>query len=340
MKLTHSSDPAQVADKVELVGQSDPKVLAEGGEIQLSLAPVRRLEPRTPEDLARAAEQVAPFVWLAKEEKYLPSDASLFVTHSELLFAYDSPCPAKSLVLHPNETDLAAGTYQAYGVKSSQDSPTDVPDPDPCVPDEDVVYKTNEGKPASLTTGQGFYLDLADDQRAGIGIKAPVYWQYVDNQDGTGEFVFWLFYAYNEFFNNHEADWERVAVRFDWTGGSGPSATGIVFWKHNEGPCFEAKDQLETLGGRLISYAAEGSHGSYPRADKFVIKKKIAEDNTSRGQLWETNKNLRPVENELWWGYRGLWGKAVGVPGFTGIAGPNPDRNSTVAKEAKSLKSC
>ena len=62
-----------------------------------------------------------------------------------------------------------------------------------------------------------FYLDPRTTARTSAGATARprrLYWQHYEKGDGaTSAFVYWLFYGYNDFVNNHEGDWERVAVR-------------------------------------------------------------------------------------------------------------------------------
>lgn len=278
------------------------------------------------DDLAAKAKKVAPVVWLAKEEEHLPADASVFVDESELRFD-SGRCGREVVSPDPTEVGLADGEYTAYAnVKKGTGQH------DTCVEDKTVQYATNGSD--KYQNGQGFYLDVNDDARHGVGPDAPSYWQYLgDKETGDGAFLYWLFYAYNDFANNHEADWERVAVKVDnWR------PVGMVFKRHNEPTCLVDSADMQTRDGRLVAYAAKGSHGSYSYGGTFDVNGFV--DTTSQGELWRTGAALKATKEQPWWGYRGMWGAVKDVPGFTGIAGPGPDREEAVTNDSLTTTLC
>ncbi|UVS79190.1 hypothetical protein [Actinokineospora sp. UTMC 2448] len=284
---------------------------------------------------SRLARELAPAVWLADGEVNLPMDASRFVAGADLWFDHGKLCKDdKPVATEVSESGLASGEYSHPAASTIQPHSED---PLPCTHDEDAtLYRTNSAERQVYGDGRGFYLDLDDDLRRGDGATAPVYWQHVGDPDGHGAFVYWLFYGYNDFINNHEGDWERVAVQVD-----GGHQTGMVFWRHNEPACHLPWNRLEFAGNRPVAYAAKGSHGSYPRAGAFPLATTAVADRTSAGTPWHTWESLRSVEEEPWWGYRGLWG-VIGPEslGASGIAGPNPDRRPTVEYDALTTLAC
>jgi hypothetical protein len=176
-------------------------------------------------------------------------DASHFVAGSELIFQgmCDKIVDRRRIESDVDERKLG-GHNGAYTTRVCGDAKSE----------PEVASESFTGTPES----RGFYLNLdnSDDLRRGDGPSAPVYWQYYDKGDGhTGAFVYWLFYGYNDFVNNHEGDWERVAVQV-----KDGEPDGLTFWKHEEGPCRVDWADIHKHDGHPVTYSATGSHGSYP----------------------------------------------------------------------------
>ena len=270
---------------------------------------------------AAEAARFAPMVWLAAGDENGPMDASRFVAGSDLLFrgvCGDRP-DVQRVASDVDERKLGGhdGAYTARECGSAESEP-------------EVASDSFTGSAES----PGFYLDLGDedDLRRGDGPSAPVYWQFYDKGDGhTTAFVYWLFYGYNDFVNNHEGDWERVAVQV-----KDGEPDGLTFWKHEEGPCRVAWDEVDERDGHPVTYAATGSHGSYPWEGSYDATAQGPDafqpvtDTTSQGTEWPTWEHARSVVEQPWWGYRGHWGDQKGVPGANGPRGPHPDRQEAV----------
>lgn len=278
-------------------------------------------EPSPKPGSAADAARFAPMVWLAEGDKNGPMDASHFVAGSELRF--QGTCvdvvDRQRIASDVDERKLG-GQNGVYTTRECSDARSE----------PEVASDSFTGAAES----RGFYLDLddSDDLRRGDGPSAPVYWQYFDKGDGhTGAFVYWLFYGYNDFINNHEGDWERVAVQV-----KDGDADGLTFWKHEEGPCRVAWDEIDKQDGHPVTYAATGSHGSYPEEGSYDATAQGPDvlqpvtDTTSPGTRWPTWEHARSVVAEPWWGYRGLWGDQAGPDGFRGPRGPYPDRQEAV----------
>lgn len=319
LTVTSTGLPGARKDKIDLVGVG---TIAQGARMLLDFPPPGPV-PTTVERLAEAAAELAPVVRLAAGEKNLPSDASTFITASGLWFDHKT-CPSDLVVAHPSEVGLAIGEYSHHPTRTG------------CGHDVGKVHTTNE----PVAGVGGFYLDPPDNEqwRGGQGPTAPVYWQYVDDRvDGGGNggaFVYWFFYAYNDFTaDHHEGDWERVAVRV-----VGLRPTGMAFFGHGNPSCYLPWDQLAFDGAHPVAYSAHGSHASYPVVGRFPVKM-IATDTTSGdGRAWPAAGRLRPLDQELWWGYQGAWGQ----PGATvsGPAGPNPGRTDQLRSGALTTDLC
>lgn len=269
-------------------------------------------DPTPTADRAVLAERFAPVIWLAGGDPYGPGDATKTAEKAELWFhqvcegAQDSPQVAAEVEAE------RLGSRAVYQAKPCGHTTASLP------ADQDV-----DAGPG----GKGFYLDLDDDSRRGDGADAPVYWQSYEDGDRTA-IVYWLFYPYNDFINNHEGDWERVAVQL-----RGNEPIGVTFWKHEEPTCLVPWDDLEKDATRPVTYAAAGSHGSYHRAGGFDAvpgPSQVVTDITSRGTRWDTRGKTRPITDEPWWGYRGKWGTQPGLPGTDGPRGPYPGRELPV----------
>jgi VPS62-like protein len=77
---------------------------------------------------------------------------------------------------------------------------------------------------------------------------------------------YWLLYLYNDFYDEHEADWEGVTVVLE---NSAP--IGAAYSQH-QGRKWIAWSALSTTGGHPIVYVARGSHAGYPKAGRYSIR--------------------------------------------------------------------
>lgn len=302
--------------RVTVAGLAALALLASGCDDEQ--LPTSTGEPSPKPGSAAEAARFAPMVWLADGDKNGPMDASHFVAESDLRFmgmCADTVDPQR-IASDVDERKLAGrnGVYTTRECGAAKSEP-------------EVASDSFTGSAES----PGFYLDLDDseDLRRGDGPSAPVYWQYYDKGDRhTGAFVYWLFYGYNDFINNHEGDWERVAVQV-----KDGEPDGLTFWKHEEGPCRVGWDDIGKQDGHPVTFAATGSHGSYPWEGIYDASGKApvdVTDTTSAGTRWPTWEHARSVVEQPWWGYRGLWGGQEGPDGFHGPRGPHPDRQEAV----------
>lgn len=267
------------------------------------------------------AEKFAPEVWLHKEEKNFPADADEFVRRSTLRFDHGAPCGDPRLVAErADPVKLGRGEHTHQSLRRNQRDCTK--DDDPVLFRSDLAAKDGNGK--------GFLLDLDDDARDGNKpvdgeVDAPVYWEYLPGKGpGVGAYVYWFFYAYNDFNNNHEADWERVAVQVD-----GERPVAVAFSKHKVPACQVTWERLDTEGDHPVTFSASGSHASYAFVGDFsrTDGHQVGTDRTGKHTRWPTWTDVRALRDQPWYGYRGLWGDLGIISHFSGVLGPYPKRD-------------
>ena len=97
--------------------------------------------------------------------------------------------------------------------------------------------------------------------------RPTVYWHVV-RQTSTGRVAieYWFLYLYNDFYDQHEADWEGVTVVLE-----NGTQLGATYSQH-QGRKWFAWSALSTTGGHPIVYVARGSHAEYPKAGGYSIR--------------------------------------------------------------------
>ncbi len=77
---------------------------------------------------------------------------------------------------------------------------------------------------------------------------------------------YWLFYLYNDFYDQHEADWEGVTVVLE-----NGAPLGASYSQH-QGRAWIAWSALSKTGLHPVVYVARGSHAEYPKAGHYSIR--------------------------------------------------------------------
>ncbi len=269
-------------------------------------------EPST-SDAAAQAERFAPLVWLAVGEENHPMAATDFIEHSTLRFDHGDLCDdTEPVAAEVDPKVLGDGGYRHQNYPAPAGTET------PRCDHEGPEYATTDDVP-SVRSSQGFFLDLDDARRPGdTTLRAPTYWERHEDESGRVAYVYWLFYGYNDYLNNHEGDWERIAVQV-----RDDEPVAVTFWKHEEPTCVVEWPDLDVVDDHPTVFAAIGAHGSYPTVGSFGHPGGI--DQTTAGKEWKTWSEVRAVDAEPWWGYRGMWGEA-GPQHFRGPRGPYPGR--------------
>jgi hypothetical protein len=110
-----------------------------------------------------------------------------------------------------------------------------------------------------------------DVQRRVLGSAAPtVYWhvlRYDDQEDIAVQY--WFLYLFNNFENQHEADWEQITIRLD-----GERKPIEAFYSSHESGQTELWQDTRKIGEHAIVYAAGGSHANYftPGSHSVILK--------------------------------------------------------------------
>lgn len=137
-------------------------------------------------------------------------------------------------------------------------------------------------------------------QKRILGNAAPtVYWhilQYDDSEDITVQY--WFLYLFNNFENQHEADWEQITVRLD-----GERKAIEAFYSSHESGQTELWQDTRKIGEHPIVYAAGGSHANYftsgthsviLKCRSFAGRKACVRGNTTRDRANGCGRVLAP----------------------------------------------
>jgi len=77
---------------------------------------------------------------------------------------------------------------------------------------------------------------------------------------------YWFLYLYNDFYDEHEADWEGVTVVLERG-----APLGALYSQH-QGRKWIAWSGLTKTAGHPVAYVAKGSHAEYPKAGRYSIR--------------------------------------------------------------------
>jgi hypothetical protein len=98
--------------------------------------------------------------------------------------------------------------------------------------------------------------------------RATVYFHVV-RQPATGRIAieYWFLYLYNDFYDQHEADWEGVTVFLH-----GTSPLGVSYSAHQGRRWSRWASQSAQNGTHPIVYVARGSHANYSARGRYDIR--------------------------------------------------------------------
>jgi hypothetical protein len=154
---------------------------------------------------------------------------------------------------------------------------------------------------------------------------------------------YWLFYAYNDWNNLHEGDWEMIQLVFD-TGSAAEAISRdpveIGYSQHEGAERADWDDEkLEVVDGtRPVVYPAAGSHANFYDEALFIGtsgEQGVGCDDT-RGPYLELRPAVRTIPSDPgaarkafpWITYEGRWGE-LQQAFFNGPTGPNLKRQWT-----------
>ena len=266
-------------------------------------------------------EALAPVVYLHPEERLFPVAPDAFVTLSDLKWNHDGGCPDRTLAgvakIVPASLGRRDGRYTGRKAgptyrRCARTGPSYAP-PDFTRPLDD----------RNVTGDEGFFLRYTGPAAGSTAGPWPVHYEHV-----PGRYVaYWFFYAESrpvkvgegviervvasrwlDTLGTHQGDWEHVTIRLD-----GEQPVEVAFYSHGS-PRILPWSAVEKEGGRLVVYAAKGSHASYgspstERGERRCFRNLgCIVDPTARGRRWETSRLLADARTRPWFGFGGGWG--------------------------------
>ena len=218
---------------VSLATASADVALADGETIACTFTE-RALGPRPAAAATALAKQFAPTLRFAAAEHYKPIAMQDYVARTTLRSG--KPPLGKILQQHPTLFSLPTGTGASY---------LDVRGAEPFL--HASQYRTIE---QSLERSR----------------RPTVYWR-IAHQPSTGRLAieYWFLYAYNDFFDRHEADWEGVTVFVD-----NGAPLGVSYSQH-QGRAWTAWP-ASLADDHPVVYVAAGSHANYALPGRYRVK--------------------------------------------------------------------
>ena len=157
----------------------------------------------------------------------------------------------------------------------------------------------------------------------------PTVYFHLAYQPGRGRVAieYWLLYLYNDFYDQHEADWEGVTVVLE-----NGAPLGAAYSQH-QGRKWIAWSALRKAATHPVVYVARGSHADYPKAGRYSIRvcwttrygrrcspsPRVDVADGGGAALKPTAYDLQPFAGT---GYTGSWGSGTYILGV----GPTRDR--------------
>jgi hypothetical protein len=171
------------------------------------------------------------------------------------------------------------------------------------------------------------------------GHKPTVYAHVATDPDHAGKLAlqYWLFYAYNDWNNLHEGDWEMIQLDFDAADAHAALAsrpTRVGYSQHEGAERADwGTDKLDLVGGtHPVVYPAAGSHANFFEEGLFLGSS--AEQGVGCDDTRGPHRDLRPVVDPIpsnadaaraqfpWIAFEGRWGE-LQPKFFNGPTGPN-----------------
>jgi hypothetical protein len=177
--------------------------------------------------------------------------------------------------------------------------------------------------------GEGYYLDLVDDARAGPAMNAatkvvrkPVYVESTDEGDSRIRLTYWTLFGMDGQANAHEGDWQRFDVLLSDLGDDRYAPIGAQSVAPHGPSRPDASDRRETPwasmrrvdGTHPVVRLARGTHE--PTAVRTG-------DGCAACFRWETWNVLTNARKEPWYGFGGAWGEPGASSATTGPLGPH-----------------
>jgi hypothetical protein len=107
------------------------------------------------------------------------------------------------------------------------------------------------------------------EQRLRASRPRPTVYFHVVRQPAKGRIAieYWFMYLYNDFYDNHEADWEGVTVFLQ-----GTTPLGVSYSAHQGRRWSRWASQSAQKGTHPVVYVARGSHANYSARGRYSIR--------------------------------------------------------------------
>lgn len=313
----------------------------------------------------------APLVHLHSRETAWPMSAEEFLAHSQLRWAHDDGCPHWSAATERHEPPPkeALGRFDHARLAGSG-AYTHAGAARDC--DEDGQTTTTagahtrpydeKGRARGVELKEGFYLDVANEQRNGtarvrrrgaqkVFERVPAYYERdaerVEGRPGV-RITYWLFYGLSRppgasagtKYLIHEGDWERISVLLARGKRANEYLPASVRYHAHDGSrdvAWGAVKRVGTGGSEAsthpVVFSAKGSHASYWRAGTYenvfsvAGRRRFAVYDSAIAcpdcPQWRTWEMLLDARSQPWYGFGGAWGGVGSMTGTTGPLGPS-----------------
>jgi len=218
------------------VASATATIVLSSGETITCTFTHRALGPLPAASAVQLAKKYAPVLRLASRERYRPLRLEDYLT----------------------KTDLRSGSPPHGTI--AQTKPTLFSLPVTSSP----TYLDIRGAEPNSHPGQ--YPVIENQLR--LARPRPTVYFHLAHQPGQGRVAieYWLLYLYNDFYDQHEADWEGVTVVVQ-----NGAPLGATYSQH-QGRKWIAWSALRKTAGHPFAYIARGSHAEYPKAGRYSIR--------------------------------------------------------------------
>lgn len=166
---------------------------------------------------------------------------------------------------------------------------------------------------------------------------APVAYAHVARQGGRVALQYFFFYAFNDYNNKHEVDWERIQLDFEAPDAETALTTDPVRAVYSQHYGAEQTawddDALERDGDQPVVYVSAGSHANQFSPGVFIGNSAVTGFgcDTTLGPHLESRPSVRTIPSDPalaaelfpWITYQGHWGEVGPVRFYEGPTGPN-----------------
>lgn len=287
------------------------------------------------------AKAFAPLLEIAADEPWRPMGARWFIERSVLGFAEDEGCADRKIAVGHTLPEqwtpdfdwifpkgLGGWSWPAY-----DRNPFDAS----CELDGDLRFDAGQltrphdpgPRVVGIRPGEGFYLDLVDDARAGPPsddgeVAEPVYTERIDEGDGSVRLVYWTLYGMRgdrDGAGGREGDWQRLDVLLRDHGDALYEPLGIDFG----GPRAPKAIRDSQVGDAPWSELTKvGETHPVVRVERATHDPIVARaDGPCDCLRWETWRWLSDAREEVWYGFGGAWGEPGATDATTGPLGPH-----------------